>query len=510
MGASRGGLVFVWGLVRLPLLLAALYLLRYQILAGMERFVDIELVTLYVIDVFSTPATRILYFLAVTLLLSLGVAATRRLRPPAAYAVLVLVGWGIVAASYWATMRSMPYTLPALLLLATNLAPRDLLRRLLPEGRVRGLLMLVGIGVGEVLFFNSYIRWLLWHATGRARWDRASSRWMWSLPAILIAAGASAMLLKGETVVPLEQAMRMPASVRVLALDDFNWVQVDRAGRYLFATGHGLDHLRRYDLANWSSPPLESDATTGNPQGFAYDPASEELYVYDESGKNLLYFDAATLRLKRSFELREVSPGDTWITVDDRTDTISIASEADEQRGVPLLLVDRTSGRILDRKNEEAGNVLLAPQKPLLYLSFFRRVRAVKIYDLEQHAIVRERAIGERAERMAMWEGEHELLVTLPMESRVARLDADSLEPKGYFSTLFGVRAIAIDKGRNLLFCGSIASGRIAVVDLATGQQRASYYLGPWLRTIELMPERGIAYVSSNGALYELRYDQPR
>jgi hypothetical protein len=93
------------------------------------------------------------------------------------------------------------------------------------------------------------------------------------------------------------------------------------------------------------------------------------------------------------------------------------------------------------------------------------------------------------------------------MESRVARLDAATLEVKGYISTLFGVRAIAVDKGRNLLLVGSIASGRVVVIDLATGRQRASYYLGPWLRTIELVPERGIAYVSSNGAIYELHYD---
>ena len=107
---------------------------------------------------------------------------------------------------------------------------------------------------------------------------------------------------------------------------------------------------------------------------------------------------------------------------------------------------------------------------------------------------------------MAVWKEKNELLVTLPLESRIARLDADTLEAKGEFKAVFGVRSIAIDQAANLLLCGSLATGELEVIDLSNGKRRARYYLGPWLRTIELLPDRGQAYISSNGAIFEVKY----
>ncbi len=120
----------------------------------------------------------------------------------------------------------------------------------------------------------------------------------------------------------------------------------------------------------------------GFAQGFAYDPVGGEIYVYDEDAKNLLYFDAATLALKRTLPIADLSPGDPWLAFEPITGTVTIASEADERTGTPLMVLDRASGAAVDRRDEEAGNLLVHPRKPLLYMSYFRRSRSVKIFDL--------------------------------------------------------------------------------------------------------------------------------
>jgi DNA-binding beta-propeller fold protein YncE len=308
--------------------------------------------------------------------------------------------------------------------------------------------------------------------------------------------------------VPLEQALRSPATVRRVAVGDFNWIKSDKTQRVLFGAGHGFNHVRMFDLSDWSKAPVESGATDGWSQSFEYSPTANEVYVYDDDAKRLRYFDAPTLALKRSIDIGKVSPGDTWLAADDRTNTISVVSEADEEVATPLVVVDRDAGRVLDQENEAAGNLTLDPDRSLAYLSFFRRQNRISIYDLRKREVVRTASIGPHADRMGLWKNKNELLVTLPAQSSIARVDADTLELKGYIPADFGVRAIAVDSVENLLFTGSIVTGRLEILDLSTMKRRASFYLGPWLRTIEVIPDRGIAYVSSNGAIFEVRYQQ--
>jgi hypothetical protein len=202
----------------------------------------------------------------------------------------------------------------------------------------------------------------------------------------------------------------------------------------------------------------------------------------------------------------DLSPGDPWVTVDPITDTLTVASEADEEIGTPFIVLDRPTGRVVDRADLAAGNVLLHPTKPWLYLTFFRRRHDVMLYDLQSKSVTRSTPGDRRAERMIFSQRRNELLVTSPMESRIMRFDADRLNLKGYIPTASGVRGIAIDEVRDLLLYGNIASGDLVVIDPNTGARLRSYYLGPWLRTIQLNVDSGTAYVSSRGALYRVSY----
>ena len=169
-------------------------------------------------------------------------------------------------------------------------------------------------------------------------------------------------------------------------------------------------------------------------------------------------------------------------------------------------MLDRTSGEVLDRRHIDPGNVLMHPDRPLLYLSFFRNSNRLMAYDMTRREVVREVPTDARADRMTFWAGRGELLLASPLHSQVLRFDAETLQPRGSIRTVFGVRVMALDAQRGLMLAASLATGQLAVIDQDSGQTRRTFYLGPWLRTIALDEASGTAYVSSQDRLYEVRY----
>ena len=68
------------------------------------------------------------------------------------------------------------------------------------------------------------------------------------------------------------------------------------------------------------------------------------------------------------------------------------------------------------------------------------------------------------------------------------------------------MRVIAVDAENDSILVGSLITGRVALIGLADRKVKRFWYLGPWLRSIVIAPGKGIAYVSSEKALYELNY----
>jgi hypothetical protein len=506
---KRAGLQFAWAAFRLPVLLLIFLLFRHQIIEGTLAVLGEGKATLFAIDVLSTPAVRFIFMCAMLLALLLCAILTRNLSLWSAYGVVCVFGVIVMSVAMHATGRSKIFIVPAALLLLTNLLPSNTKGRSggnqsnSPTNRSRWF-MSSAVGFSELFLFWRHIRWI--ESTNVLQLNKELPRWLWVLPGALLASMVTAGLLFGYALLPFEQALRWTPAVRRVAVGDYNWIQTDKDHKVMYASGHGFERLRMFDLADWSKSPAESDVTAGSPQGFEYSASMAELYAYDESARRLRYFDANTLKLKQSYDVGQISPGDSWLVADDRTNTITIVSEADEDVGYPFVVVDRATGKIVDHQPEAGGNMTLDPERSRAYLSYFRRESKVLIYDLQARAIVKNAAIGPHAERMALWKSENELLVTLPPQSEIARVDLDTLEVKGYIPALFGVRAISMDPREKLLFIGSIATGEMKILDLPSMNVRARYYLGPWLRTIEVIPDLGIAYVSSNGAIYEVKY----
>jgi len=98
------------------------------------------------------------------------------------------------------------------------------------------------------------------------------------------------------------------------------------------------------------------------------------------------------------------------------------------------------------------------------------------------------------------------VLIASPLEGVILRYDADTLEFKGSIKASFGDRTLTIDPQRNLLLVGNFINNRLQVIDLNTYESVASFYIGPWIRTISLDVEHGIAYVSTVRNLFKVHY----
>jgi hypothetical protein len=491
----------VWAILRVPLLLGLLFLFRNSILA-----IDPERITLFVIELASTPAAHVLAFLAFFALFGIVCFAARRLGVSYGYvaAVVAIAAITMILFHLLGTQRRL--MILVVVVAATNLMPDALYERLLVSRRLRDGFMNVAVGFSEFFFFRRYLVWTLGFVPV---WQNArSSTLLAVIPGVAFSAATAALCIGASALTPLEQALRMSPAAHILAHGDTNWIELDASGQYLFVTGHGLPRLRRLDVAGSAGDAKEASVDTGGAQGFAYDPAAGEIYVYNTETHDLLYLDATTLQQKRSIALPELSSGDPWIAVDAKTNTLTIASEADSEAGTPFLVVNRSTGKVVDRRQFEAGNLLLRPDTSRLYLSFFRRSHKLLAYDLRTLSVVDEVPVPQHVDRMAYVAKKNEILLASPAQSRIERFDATSLASKGNLKSIFGVRVLAIDRAHDMLFAGSFATGELSVTDLVTGRELGRFYLGPWLRTIQVDAARSIAYVSSNGAVYSLHYDK--
>jgi DNA-binding beta-propeller fold protein YncE len=498
--SSYSVLASTWEILRLPALLLIFLVFRRPIQGFVVEVFDLSRATLFIINVLSTPVCRAIYFAVSSLTLLLCAFTSRSLGR--AYLITSFVGIILFVGACIITSRSILFAVPAIAMLTCNLAPSNITSS--PASHLNRRFLVVAIGVSEVLFFWRHVGGVLFGLLGKTL--PSLPRWQWALPGIVISTAASAVLLNGSAFVPYEQALRSSPNVQILAGGDFNWIQLDATEQFLFATGHGLDRIRRYRLADNLSSFIESEVSANSAQDFAYDPTTNEIYVYNDATRQLLCLDGETLKLKRSTPLPDVSPGDAWLAVDPTTKTIVVASEADEQTGTPFYVVDQFTGKVISDANIEAGSLLIDSKNSIAYLNYFRRKRGVLIYDLKRGQISKEASLPSNSDRMVLRRPQNELLISLPIESRIARLDADTLQMKGSISTVFGVRTIALDEASNMLLSGSLATGMLEVLDVSNGRRLASFFLGPWLRTIELVPGQNIAYVSSNGAIYKVRY----
>ncbi len=492
----------LWVVARLPLLIAALYFI------WPDEF--IWLATILAIHLIGTAPERIVLFLLIGLILGGSFILARRLPIQTLHFLTPLaVAFGL----FWGLFQWIPnsYPLVTVLLLtgvlAINTLPDAWLAGVISKNPGRLIVNLVFgiiIGLSELLLVKPLLLWLpAWWQT-----SKVLKTFEVSLPALILVPGLAAFLLDPYSLSDLHRTLRPDPAVHLFARGNFNWLELDLEHRTLYASGFGTNYLQAFNLDALDQPPRQSPVENGYAQGFDYNPSTQELYIYNQLTQELIFLDASTLELKKSVATPQVSPGDAWLVWDKFSNSILIASEADEQTGYPFVVIDAPTGQVLDTRTEDPGSIALHPAKPWLYLSFFRRDSALLVYDTQLHRLVAKAPTSERLDRMifAVVANELELLVPSPADSVVLRFNAETLERKGAIKTLFGARAIAVDSIHNLIICGSLVTNRLEVIDLTTQQRIAEYYVGPWQRTITLDSQAGTAYVSTHEGIFKVNY----
>ncbi len=442
-------------------------------------------VTMWAISFFSTIPERVLLFFFCSIALAATFFLAHSLRSPVLRVLLpVCAAFFIFLGLYTAFPRGRPIAVAASLALIVGMTQLPSWRRR-REGQARGAIRFAAF-----------------------------------LSAVILAPALGVPLLDGWNLISLARRLHADKAVQQVATIDLNGVEVDAEQGLLFTNGHGTNHLLAYNLRALDQAPRESEAEVGFAQGFAYNRSDRELYVFNSMSSSLLVLDAMTLALKRSVPGLNLSEGDCFIAIDKHTDAIFIMAEAgwparepgqdEHQTASPIVVVERTTGKPLYALRWcngfcNPGHILLHPDKELLYMGFIDRVLA---YDTKLGRVAAYSKAGNRwmGDRMLLNPDLKELLYPSPLHSAVLRFDAETLEFKGRIRTVFGVRGLAIDSGRNLLLTVSGLTNMLDVIDLKTRKRIATYYVAPWLRTIALDSEAGIAYVSSAMGLFKVDY----
>jgi DNA-binding beta-propeller fold protein YncE len=538
--------LLIWAVLRLPMLGLVLLVLKEPVLALVETLGGFEAVVNRTIFLRSTLELRLLCFGGLVLVLGAiasGVsmlmpgleAHPSRLRSSQVFPgkrALKLGPWlwapflqgGLSAGVLWGVFQWLPvrnpggFALGLATVLAVNAVPTSLWVQAVMRWREWATIGFgMAAGLAELGLPKPFLLWVLTLYHGKAVTVGPVQQRLLTLLPVLPVAAIAALMLNSTPLVALGQAWHgvnadpptVQRPVQRVASGDFNGLALNQAQHRLYVSGHGLPAIVAYDTRDLRRPSQVSAVDTSSAQGFAYSPRHNELYVYDEDVHALQVLDAQTLALRRSISNLNVAPGDAWIAWDAVSDRILIASEADDPGGHPFVVVDRATGQVMQTLDLNTGNIFLHPQRPWLYLSSFRRSQELLRYDTQTGAIAAQVNSDPRVHRMA-WDGQaNELLLASSVRSTVLRYDAQTLQFKGSIPTVFSVRSVAVDPQRHWLLTAGLATNMLEVIDLNTYQKIAEYYVGPWLREICLDPQRGVAYVSANGALYQVQYVRP-
>ena len=294
------------------------------------------------------------------------------------------------------------------------------------------------------------------------------------------------------------------ASTQVIAEGNFNWIELDSKNKLLYAVGHGTDQVLAYHTDRLSDPPSMSESLYERSQSIALNSVSSEIYY--PANDEIIVLSVPDLKIKERIKIPELSPGDVWIVWDEQNGQIILSSEADENAGHPFLVVDRKTGKVVSDEPLNAWNIYLHPSKSILYLGPRNQEKKYCLYDTEQNQVMNSFETGELGDRMILDENRDELLIAAPSKSRISRYDPMTFAYLGSIKANWGVRSLAIDRERDLLFAGSLVNNMLIIIDLNTDKTIRTCWVGPWIRSIVLDTENRLAYVSTKYELVSIRY----
>lgn len=503
-----------WVLFRLPLLGGIIYFFRFQITKLIENAVGLEKISNFAVYSASTFPVRMILFMGSTVTLGLLTWLTNRVNLPTGRKHILNVGIAFVfificfkfllLVSDDILLR----TLIAIAFLAFNVFPYETLERMKPTiDRFRAF-FLYGVGLVEVFIPQAYMVWLADRLYGAKKSILREYSWV---SGVLTASIFFVFLLTpydNQRILTLGEKLNYDPAVEKFAEGDFNWLEINFERRELYAVGPGLNFIMIFNMDQVNIPPQKAKTAIDRTQSFAFNPDTQEIYVYNNITREVLYLAAPDLTLVRTVPIPDLANGDVWVKWNRSTDTISISSEADLDNGVPFYLLDRQSGEVLatiPMPVIPTAFIVFHPEKPIMYFNSFKDTY-LAAWDMEKYQFIKQTQTNPRTDRMIFSPNTSEIMVASPLDGTILRYDAETLELTGKIKSSLGDRTIALDSVRNLLIVGNFFNNKIKVIDLETETTLKTYYLGPWIRTIALDTKNGIAYVSTVRNLFKVTY----
>lgn len=501
--------LIIWSLLRLPILAAGLYLFRDPISNFVKAHIELRYIIDFAVYSANTFETRFELYLVSVIAIVFGYWLVKKWAASEASGYLVTLA-GMLLVIYISfqfllvTPNSLGRTLIVFSILAVNTMPMEWLAKWISESGLLNFVFVAAVGLSEAFFPQAYIFWLMEKFRART----AIKKWSW-LSGVLIAPLFWLFLLTpydNQRILTLGEKLHASPSVEKFAAGAYNWIEYDANLHQIFVVGHGTNFLLAFDTEHLNIPPRKS-RDIGKMQSFAYNAERQEIYAYEANKRQLHYIDAVTLETTRSAPVADLSPGDVWVNWQPGTDSITIASEADYEVGTPFVMIDRKSGEIIATLPLPfvPTNVAFDPGKDIMYFNSFKDTYLIS-WDLKTHEVIEQVETSPSTDRLIYNRDTSEVLVASTMEGAILRYDSETLEYKGKINVSIGDRTMTIDPKRNLLLVGNFINNRVQVIDLKTYERIASFYIGPWIRTISLDVENGIAYVSTVRNLFKVKY----
>ncbi len=504
--------VLPWAAFRLPLFALVAYLFRYQLVGFYESTFGFLGRMDFIVFTISTLSTRLLLYFILILGLGLGFWLVKKLvslSNTVRYLISLAGAFLVIYISYTYLFQmtdAFARTTAVTALLALNTLPQEWLAKGLASGRWVDLIFMAGVGVVEAFIPQSYILWLM----EKGRVGNTARKWAW-LSGVTVASLFWIFLFvpyDNPRVFSLAEKIHADPSVEKFATGIYNWVELNPDYDLLYVVGRGTNFMLAFDTNHLEQPPLRSREDIGKTQSFAFNPVLQELYVYKAETRELVYLNALTLETLRYVPVPDLSPGDVWIQWQARDDTIVLSSEADAEIGTPVYVFERESGKIIASMPFPiipTAYLIFHPEKPLMYFNSFRDPYFA-VWDMTDYKITKQVEISPRTDRMVFSAKDNEIWIASPLDGAILRYNADTLEATGRIKASLGDRTLTLDTTRNLLLTGNFMNNRLVVIDLTTNKPISSFYLGPWIRTIALDTEKGLAYVSTVRGMFRVTY----
>lgn len=236
------------------------------------------------------------------------------------------------------------------------------------------------------------------------------------------------------------------------------------------------------------------------------------LYFTDRANEKLVIMNIHNYTIKDEIYHPMIDEGDKYIVHDG--DSLYLLSENDLKISkVDLNTMKIVKTQIID--NDMDGLHMALDRKGMLYVTnIFQKDNSYFIWLINPLTLktVKKIQVSGPVLRIIFLKKKDELYHTVPMRplfaSSISIRDVKSLQVKDTIIVPFGLRDIAIDEERGLLFAGNVFTGIVEVIDLNNKNIikliKTSDYM---LRNIELDTKNKDLYVTTWGGFYRYNYN---